>query len=92
MLKSHDRTPINGLSHVKGDESEPLLELTIPALLAATVSKFSNREAAIFSSQNIRWTYAEFAKQVDRLAGGLVALGFKKGCLLYTSPSPRDRG
>jgi len=79
MSKGHDRSPINGLSHVKGDESEPLLELTIPALLADTVAKFADHEAAIFSSQNIRWTYAEFAKQVDRLAGGLVELGFKKG-------------
>ncbi|MEP1443832.1 MAG: AMP-binding protein [Hyphomicrobiales bacterium] len=79
MPTRHDRTPLNGLSHVKGDESTPLLELTIPALLAETVDKFANREAAVFSNQNIRWTYAELATQVDRLAGGLVALGFKKG-------------
>ena len=58
MSKGHDRSPTNGLSHVKGDESEPLLELTIPALLADTVAKFADHEAAIFSSQNIRWTYA----------------------------------
>ncbi|EPX81160.1 AMP-binding protein [Litoreibacter arenae] len=74
-----DRRPIDGLSHVKGATDTPLLELTIPALLARTVARLPDHEACIFPQQNIRWTYAEFAAQVDRLAAGFLNLGLGKG-------------
>lgn len=74
-----DRTPINGLSHVVGKADEPLLRMTIPAMLAKTVEAWPMREAAIFPQQNIRWTWTEFAAEIDRLAAGLLALGTQKG-------------
>jgi len=74
-----NNNPSNGFSHVVGDTSEPLSQQTIPELLARTVSAFPEREAVVFPTQDIRWTWAEFARQVDRLAGGLFSLDIKKG-------------
>ncbi|MEP1535148.1 MAG: AMP-binding protein [Paracoccaceae bacterium] len=73
-----DRQPLNGISHVKGRRDAPLIELTIPALLAQTVATHGNRPAAVFCEQDIRWSYADFAAEVDRLAAALVRLGFVK--------------
>jgi fatty-acyl-CoA synthase len=69
----------NGLSRVFGATDDSLIEKTIPVVLADTVSRFGDREAAVFSEQNIRWSYAEFTSEVDTLAGGLLQSGFIKG-------------
>jgi len=74
-----DRAPIDGLSHVKGVTDQPLLDVTIPELLAETVRQRPDREAVIFREPGIRWTWAEFAREVDRLAGGLLRAGIGKG-------------
>lgn len=68
-----------GFSHVKGREDAPLLDLTIPALLAQTADSHPDHDAAIFRAQDIRWSYFEFAAQVDAMAGGLLRLGLQKG-------------
>lgn len=78
-IKVADRTPIEGMAHVRGPSAPPLLELTIPELLAGTAAEHGHREAAIFHAEGVRWTYAEFARRVDRLAGGLLRLGVRKG-------------
>jgi fatty-acyl-CoA synthase len=57
----------------------PLIEATIPEVLAATVSRFGPREAAVFPAHGIRWTWDAFAAEVDALAGGLLELGLAKG-------------
>lgn len=75
----NDRRPIKGISHVKGATDAPLLDLTIPALLARTVQRLPDHEACIFPQQNIRWTYAKLSHEVDRLAAGLLELGLTKG-------------
>ncbi|WP_370232412.1 AMP-binding protein [Cognatishimia sp.] len=74
-----DRKPLNAGSHVKGMETVPLLDLTVPAVLARAVANYSDNEAAVFTEEGIRWTYAEFADAVDGLAAGLVDLGVEKG-------------
>ncbi len=74
-----DRAPIGGLSHVKGATDQPLLDVTIPELLAETVRQRPDREAVVFREPGIRWTWAEFAREVDRLAGGLLRAGIGKG-------------
>ncbi|MDA3888149.1 MAG: AMP-binding protein [Allgaiera sp.] len=71
--------PVGGLAHVAGTTETPLIELTMPALLARTVARFGDRDAAVFSAEGIRWTWTEFAARVDRLAAGLMALGLAKG-------------
>ena len=66
-------------SHTVGDTSLPLLEQTIPDNLDATVARFPDREALVDVQRGIRWTYAEFAGEVARLARALAAAGVVKG-------------
>ncbi|MEP1613390.1 MAG: AMP-binding protein [Roseobacter sp.] len=73
------RKPIGGVSHVLGDTKAPLWHLTIPQLLAQTAGKFPDHEAAVFTAQNIRWSYRELTEQVDAVAQGLLDLGLTKG-------------
>jgi len=63
----------------RGPTDVPLLEETIPANLARTVAAHANREALVAAHQGIRWTYADFATRVERLARGFLALGLAKG-------------
>ncbi len=51
--------------------------LTIGQVLATTASKFPDREALIFPQLGRRWTWGEFAADVDAAARGLLALGIK---------------
>ena len=67
------------LSHVAGPTDRPLIEETVPAVLARTVAAHGAREAAVFRAQGVRWSYAELAAEVDRLAAGLLTLGLYKG-------------
>ncbi|MGF6598239.1 fatty-acyl-CoA synthase [Paraburkholderia sp. GAS448] len=71
--------PRDNLSHVRGSTESPLSTATIAALLADTVSRFADRPAVVFREQNVRWTWAEFGAEVDRLAAGLASLGLRRG-------------
>lgn len=71
--------PLDGLSHVSGARSQPLLHKTIPALLAETVGEFGPREAAVFVGQDRRFTWDQLADAIDAFAAGLLALGLEKG-------------
>ncbi|MBY6139427.1 AMP-binding protein [Leisingera daeponensis] len=71
--------PIDGLSHVRGPSEPPLQHITIPALLRQAAERHGSREALVFTDTGIRMTYAELARQTDRLAAGLLELGVGKG-------------
>jgi len=71
--------PTDGLSHVIGADEPPLVELTIPDFLRATVARDPGREAAVFCAAGERWSYEELERRADRLAAGLLALGLYKG-------------
>ena len=58
---------------------EPLVYDTIGNLFDITVARFPDSEALVVPHQNIRWTYTEYQREVDRLATGLLALGIKPG-------------
>ncbi|KFE36285.1 acyl-CoA synthetase [Thioclava atlantica] len=75
----HGVAPMRGLAHVAGATDTPLIEETIPQVLARTAAAWPEREAAIFAGEGIRWTWREFAGRVDRLAGGLLQLGLGHG-------------
>ncbi len=66
------------LSQVTGPTQPPLLDLTIPALLARTVAARPGAEAAVFAG-GPRWTWAQFARALDRLATGLLSLDIAPG-------------
>jgi fatty-acyl-CoA synthase len=76
---SSNRAPADGMAHVMGDRSEPLLSMTIPQLLASAVAAQGDREAAIFPEQGRRFSWRELARAVDDFAGGLHRLGLAKG-------------
>ena len=60
-------------------DGAPLLEETIGANLARTVAEHGDREALVSAHQGVRWTYAELAVEIDRVARALLACGFEKG-------------
>ncbi|WP_199026729.1 AMP-binding protein [Ralstonia sp. ASV6] len=74
-----DPRPHNGMSYVVGDTEVPLAHVTVPALLEATVKRYPDAEAVVFREQGVRWTWRDFAAQVDALAAGLHALGLERG-------------
>ncbi|MEM9578630.1 MAG: AMP-binding protein [Pseudomonadota bacterium] len=78
-MTRNGRIPEDGFSHVKGDTTTPLMEITIPALLAQTAARLPDHEAAVFPAQDIRWTYSDLARQVDALAQGFLRIGITKG-------------
>lgn len=69
----------HGFSHVIGDTCTQLSEEVIPHLLAKTAALHPEREAVVFPAQSIRWSWSEFASEVDRLAAGLMRLEVEKG-------------
>ncbi|MGU7782898.1 AMP-binding protein [Burkholderia sp. PU8-34] len=72
-------SPVNGIAHVQGATGIPLSEATIGRFLRDTARRFPDRPAVVFREQGVRWTWAEFDEQVDRLAAGLLSLGIEKG-------------
>ncbi|KIG02758.1 Long-chain-fatty-acid--CoA ligase [Burkholderia sp. MR1] len=71
--------PRDGLSYVRGATEIPLSDATVSRFLLDTVGRFSDRPAVVFREQGIRWTWREFADQVDVLASGLLELGIEAG-------------
>lgn len=52
---------------------------TIGQVLLATAERCATRDAVVFPKLNLRWTWREFAAQVDAAARGLLALGIRRG-------------
>ncbi|MET9854279.1 AMP-binding protein [Streptomyces sp. NPDC006450] len=66
-------------SYASGACEVPLLGDTIGENLDRTVRRFPGRDALVDMASGRRWTYAEFAADVDDLALGLLDLGIVKG-------------
>ncbi len=66
-------------SLVRGADAPPLLDYTIGEALTATIARWPEREALVSRHQNIRWSYAEFGRRVDRLAASFRKLGLSAG-------------
>ena len=67
------------MSAAEGPTSVPLLEETIPQNLALTVAEHGGRDALVSVEQGLRYSYTEFADEVDRVARGLMGIGVAKG-------------
>ena len=59
--------------------AEPLLGATISAHFAAVAARFQDREAVVSLPQGRRLSYGALAAEIDRLARGLMGLGFAAG-------------
>ena len=58
--------------------------LTIGRLFEQTVSKYSNKEAIVDCSRNIRFTFGQWNEEVNKLANALLSLGVRKGDRIST--------
>jgi fatty-acyl-CoA synthase len=67
------------VSYAHGAHSEPLLGETIGHNLDRTIARVPDADALVSCRQGARYTYAEFGEAVDRIAGGLLAAGLRKG-------------
>jgi fatty-acyl-CoA synthase len=66
-------------SYDSGTSTVPLLGDTIGANLDRTVTRLPDREALVEHATGRRWTYHEFATEVDAVAMALLSLGVGKG-------------
>src|SRR6478736_380194 len=66
-------------SYAQGETSPPLLEETIGANLERTVAAHPDGEALVEFASGRRWTWADFDRDVDAAARGLLAAGLEKG-------------
>jgi fatty-acyl-CoA synthase len=73
------RVPAAGKSLVHGLQDSNLSEWTVGRWLDLTACTHGHRTACIFSAEGRRWTWAELRDDADRLAAGLLGLGFKRG-------------
>jgi fatty-acyl-CoA synthase len=64
--------------HHRGGET-PLLGSTIPEHFAEIARRFGDREAVVSLPQRRRLRYRELAQAVDRVARGLLGVGFGRG-------------
>jgi fatty-acyl-CoA synthase len=69
----------NAISYAHGTSVTPLVGETIGANLDRIAASYLERDALVVGHQNVRWTYAEFAARVDRVARALVAIGLRPG-------------
>jgi fatty-acyl-CoA synthase len=67
------------LSYAHGTYPEPLLGETIGHNFERTVERVPDAEALVSFSQGVRFTYAQLNDAVDRLAGGMLEGGLRKG-------------
>jgi len=66
--------------NVPADAEKPWVNgLTIGQVLRQTARRFGHRQALVFSHAAVRWTWAEFDRNVDRVARGLLAIGLRRG-------------
>ena len=71
-------TSLQGKAHHNGETAD-LLDMTIGKRLDEIADQNPDHPAIVVSHQNIRWTYDEFRRVVDRLAAGLLELGLGVG-------------
>jgi len=70
---------MSALSYSHGTSDLPLLGETVGANLARTVAAFPDREALVDVPTGRRWTYTEFAAEVETLARALLAIDVQPG-------------
>jgi fatty-acyl-CoA synthase len=67
------------LSFVSGTSDRPLLYRTVDGVLKAAVANTPDRVALVAPFQSTRLTFAEFDRDVERVARGMIACGLRAG-------------
>src|SRR6267378_7711086 len=67
------------LSFVSGISDRPVLYRTVDGVLKAAVDQVPDRLALVVPFQSVRLTFAEFDREVERAACGMLACGLKPG-------------
>jgi fatty-acyl-CoA synthase len=67
------------LSFVSGISDQPLLYRTVDGALKAAVESTPDGTALVVPFQSVRFTFAEFDREVERVARGMVACGLRPG-------------
>jgi fatty-acyl-CoA synthase len=79
MLRQGPDNRTTALSHVTGELTPRLLEMTIGEALGAAAERWPDKEALVSRHQNIRLTWRQLAARADEFANGLLTLGLKPG-------------
>jgi len=66
-------------SYLHGASEIPLMGLTVGGLLDRTAALFPDADALVVPFQNVRWSYADLARQTDEISAGLIAIGLEPG-------------
>ena len=75
----HSTRQTLAVSFVSGSSARPLLYRTVDGVLKAAVAEVPNRTALVVTQQSARFTFAEFDREVERVARGMVACGLMPG-------------
>ncbi len=67
------------LSYVSGTSDRTLLYRTVDGVLKAAVHEHPDSVALAVPYQSMRWSFAEFDREVERAARGMLACGLKPG-------------
>jgi fatty-acyl-CoA synthase len=66
-------------SYVQGASDVPLIGLTMGAAIDQVAAIHGESTALVSCHQNIRWSWAQFRAEVDKVAVGLLAIGLRPG-------------
>ena len=69
----------SALSFVSGTSDRPLLYRTVDGVLKTAAAEVPDRDALVAPFQSLRFTFAEFDREVERVARGMLACGLKPG-------------
>jgi fatty-acyl-CoA synthase len=69
----------NQISYVQGTSLNSLIGETVGENFDRIVASYPERDALVVRHQDVRWTYAELAARVDRVARSLLAIGLGPG-------------
>ncbi|MEL4417486.1 AMP-binding protein [Shewanella algae] len=66
-------------SRYLGHSNTPLIDKTIGQYLQDICNRYPDNTAVVMHHQQLRWSYARYLEEIDKLATGLLALGIGPG-------------
>ncbi|AGA30220.1 AMP-binding protein [Singulisphaera acidiphila] len=67
------------MASLKAPSTPWVFDLTVGLALRRTAALYPERDAVVFPSLGIRWSWSEFDRRVDSVASGLLAQGVERG-------------